>query len=411
MSDTWVIAARHLHKRYIVHRRQATTLKEMVVRNLFAKVEAEPYVALRDVTFEVQRGQALAIVGGNGSGKSTLLKLISGLTEPDGGSIEVRGRVASLLELGAGFQEEFTGMENIFLQCAILGLSRPQVQARLGSILEFAQIGDFIHTPVKHYSSGMFVRLAFAIATHVDADILLLDEVLAVGDQTFQAKCMEAIQNQRRAGRTILFVSHSIEHVRSVADTVLWLDKGEMMELGACHEVLPHYFERLQAESDSGTGSGSEGASERDLLRGRFHRREARIIGARFLRADGTESRGFASDEGFTLEVEIEVHEPLPSLCLLVQLGYGGVRGMWSDSGDLMRDVQPGRHLLRQWITGHCLAPGVYFVGLGLGESREYRHLYALMLRMYALSIGIDKKAAGGANPPLLSPIGRWEAN
>lgn len=411
MERVPVIVAHNLNKTYVVHRRQATTLKEMVVKNLFAPVAAEPYVALRDVSFEVHRGDALAIVGGNGSGKSTLLKLISGLTEPTSGTIEVHGRVASLLELGAGFQEEFTGMENIFLQCSILGLTREETLARLGSILDFAEIGDFIHTPVKHYSSGMFVRLAFAIATHVDADILLLDEVLAVGDQTFQGKCMEAIQEQRRHGRTILFVSHSIEHVRSVADVVLWLDKGERVEMGACHDVLPHYFERLQAMASGDDTPEAQGISERDALRGSFHRKEARLLAVKFFREDGTEARGFGADEPFVLDVEIEVSEPLPTLCLLIQFGYGAVRGTWSDTGELMKDVQPGRYRLRQRIARHFLAPGVYFVGLALGDTREYPTLYATMLRMHALSIGIDEKAAGGINPPLLRPVGRWIEN
>jgi ABC-type polysaccharide/polyol phosphate transport system ATPase subunit len=409
MDSECVIVARNLHKTYIVHRRQATTLKEMVVKNLLAPTQAEPYLALRDVSFAVRRGEALAIVGGNGSGKSTLLKLISGLTEPTSGTVEVVGRVASLLELGAGFQEDFTGMENIFLQCAILGLSRAETLDRLGSILDFAEIGDFIHTPVKHYSSGMFVRLAFAIATNVDADVLLLDEVLAVGDQSFQSKCMDAIQEHRRRGRTILFVSHSIEHVRTVADVVLWLDKGEKVEIGECHDVLPHYFEHLQA-SASGEGTPeSQGLSERDVLRGRFNRPEAKLLCARFLREDGSEARGFGVNEAFILEVDIEVMEALPSLCLLIQFGYGAVRGTWSDTGELMRDVQPGRYTLRQRVANHYLAPGVYFVGLALGDTREYRILYAMMLRLYALSLGIDERAAGGLNPPLLRPIGRWQ--
>ena len=179
-----------LSKTFEMYTSQATTLKEMIVKGFFQRGEKVAHEALRDVSFDIRRGESVAIIGGNGSGKSTLLKLISGISEPTRGRIELGGRVAALLELGAGFQPELTGMENIFLQGGILAMTREQVLARLEQILDFCELGTFIHTPMKRYSSGMIVRLGFALAVFSDADILLIDEVLSVGDLAFQEKCL-----------------------------------------------------------------------------------------------------------------------------------------------------------------------------------------------------------------------------
>lgn len=207
MSDV-VIHADGLVKEYLVAQGRASTLKERVVRSSSFGGPKRPFRALDNVTFELPAGRSLAIMGGNGSGKSTLLKLISGIIPPTEGTIRVGGRVAALLELGAAFQEEFTGMENIFLQCSIFGMKRRQILDALDSIIAFSELEKFIHTPVKKYSSGMFMRLAFAIALHLDTEIIALDEVLAVGDQAFQLKCRRRIEREKEKGKTILFVSH-----------------------------------------------------------------------------------------------------------------------------------------------------------------------------------------------------------
>jgi ABC-type polysaccharide/polyol phosphate transport system ATPase subunit len=199
------------------------------------------FYALKDVSFRVEHGECLAIVGGNGAGKSTLLSLVTGLCRPSEGRIRVDGRVAALLELGSGFHPELTGVENIFLNASLLGLSRKKTAACFDEIVEFSGVCEFIHEPLRTYSSGMIMRLAFSVAVHVDPDILIIDEVLAVGDQAFQSKCFERIARFKRAGKTLLFVSHSAQLVRQFCERTLWLDNGEAVLVGTPDEVLNAY--------------------------------------------------------------------------------------------------------------------------------------------------------------------------
>jgi ABC-type polysaccharide/polyol phosphate transport system ATPase subunit len=213
------------------------------IKERFLRRHAKPEVfyALKDVSFRVERGESMAIVGGNGAGKSTLLSLVTGLCEPTEGRIGVAGRVAALLELGSGFHPDLTGAENIVLNAALLGLSRKKTEACFDEIVEFSGVGDFIHEPLRTYSSGMNMRLAFSIAVHVDPDILIIDEVLAVGDQAFQAKCVERIGEFKHAGKTLLFVSHNPILVRQFCDRTLWLDHGKAVLVGTPDEVLTAY--------------------------------------------------------------------------------------------------------------------------------------------------------------------------
>ncbi|SMC28958.1 lipopolysaccharide transport system ATP-binding protein [Andreprevotia lacus DSM 23236] len=218
--------------------------------------------ALRDVSFEVGRGETVGIIGRNGSGKSTLLQLICGTLTPTSGRAEVKGRVAALLELGAGFNPEFTGIENIYLNAAILGLPSEKVGARLPEILAFADIGDFVHQPVKTYSSGMFVRLAFAVIAHVDADILVIDEALAVGDAFFTQKCMRFLRRFRENGGTLLFVSHDSGAVTTLCDRAIWLDKGQIRAQGSSKWVTEQYLQSKYASDDPSPNIGLELAAE-----------------------------------------------------------------------------------------------------------------------------------------------------
>ncbi len=207
------------------------------------------FFALKDVSFRVERGQSLAIIGGNGAGKSTLLSLVTGLCRPTEGSIAVNGRLAALLELGSGFHPDLTGRENVYLNASLLGLTRSRTEQCFKAIVEFSGVGEFMDDPVRTYSSGMQMRLAFSVAVHVDPDILIVDEVLAVGDAAFQAKCFERIQDFKRAGKTLLFVSHAPSLVKQLCDRALWLDHGELILLGTPAEVLEAYsggLERLK---------------------------------------------------------------------------------------------------------------------------------------------------------------------
>jgi len=201
----------------------------------------EAFYALRDVSFSLDRGDSLAVIGRNGAGKSTLLSLVAGLCQPTDGSVTVRGRVAALLELGSGFHHDLTGLENVRLNASLLGLSRKRTEEVFESILDFADIGEFIREPIRTYSTGMVVRLAFSIAVHVDPDILIIDEVLAVGDQRFQIKCFDRILDFKRQGKTLLFVSHAAPFVQRLCDQAIWLEHGRLELAGSPQDVLRAY--------------------------------------------------------------------------------------------------------------------------------------------------------------------------
>jgi ABC-type polysaccharide/polyol phosphate transport system ATPase subunit len=207
----------------------------------FREHSAEVFYALKDVSFSVRRGESLAVVGSNGAGKSTLLGLVAGLAPPDAGIVTVNGRVAPLLELGIGFHPELTGAENVQLNAALMGLSRRRTKAAYREIVEFADVGEFIREPLRAYSVGMKLRLAFAVAVHCDPEVLLVDEVLVVGDLSFQAKCMEKIREFQRQGKTLLCVSHAPEMLKTVCDRAIWLEHGKLIRAGPIVEILDAY--------------------------------------------------------------------------------------------------------------------------------------------------------------------------
>jgi len=211
--------------------------------NLVKGVHKERFSALTDVSFTVAQGECLGVIGHNGAGKSTLLNLATGLCRPTSGRVEVDGRVAALLELGAGFHPDLTGAENVTVNAALLGLTRRQTEERFAEIVDFAGIGDFVDEPLRTYSSGMMMRLAFAVAIHVDPDILILDEVLAVGDQDFSEKCIDRIKDFRRKGKTMICASHALSLIESICDRILWLDHGRLVQVGRASRVIHAYQE------------------------------------------------------------------------------------------------------------------------------------------------------------------------
>ena len=252
MSDA-AITATGLSKRFEVNRHRRSALKELVTRGRAPK--GDEFWALRDATFEVRRGETFGIIGHNGSGKSTTLKVVAGIYRPTSGRVEVHGRLAALLELGAGFHPELTGRENIFLNGAILGLSRSEISAAFDAIVEFAGIGEFIDAPVKVYSSGMYVRLGFAIAINVRPEILVIDEVIAVGDEEFQRKCFAHLARLRDAGATIVIVSHSMSLIADLCDSAMWIDHGAVRALGAASDVVAAYLGDVDAHGSAPAGA------------------------------------------------------------------------------------------------------------------------------------------------------------
>ncbi len=239
VSAPVAIYAEHLTKTFKLSHQPYSSLKGLLLAFLPRRVET--LTALQDLTLTIHKGETVGVIGQNGSGKSTLLGLIARVYRPTSGTLRVYGRVAPLLELGAGFHPDLTGLENIYFNAVILGLTRKQVSERLPEIIAFAELEDYIDAPIRTYSSGMLMRLGFAIAVHVDADILLIDEVLAVGDARFQQKCYQKIAQFQREGRTILFVSHDMQAVHQVAQRAIWLDKGVLRAEGAVETVIQAY--------------------------------------------------------------------------------------------------------------------------------------------------------------------------
>ncbi|MGA1506572.1 MAG: ABC transporter ATP-binding protein, partial [Ilumatobacteraceae bacterium] len=259
--STPAIRVESLWKNFRLYHERNRYIKAAMLRGRRARYEE--FWALQDVNLTVEKGATVGVIGSNGSGKTTLLKCLTGIYTPERGSISVEGNLAALLELGAGFHPELSGTENIYLNGSIMGMSKKEIDNKFDSIVEFAGLEQFIDTPVKNFSSGMTVRLGFSIATHVEPEVLLIDEILSVGDQAFQRKSTEKIEQFRRDGRTILVVSHSLGLVQQLCDTVVWLEKGHVKMIGPAAEVIAEYtgntygnFARDDASSKTRWGSG-----------------------------------------------------------------------------------------------------------------------------------------------------------
>ena len=265
-----VVSAERVSKKFKLFKERNQTLKAAVVRG--HRIVAEDFWALRDVSFEVHEGETFGLIGENGSGKSTMLKCLTKIYRPDEGRVEVEGKISALLELGAGFHPELTGRENVFLNGAILGLGQKELKRRFEEIVEFAGIGPFIDEPVKNYSSGMYIRLGFSVAINVDPDVLLIDEVLAVGDEAFQRKCNEKFGELRSQGKTIVLVSHGMAGVQNLCDRVAWFEHGKLMKIGEPREVIEAYVGNVQVdrevdvEGHTRWGSGEGRITEVELL-------------------------------------------------------------------------------------------------------------------------------------------------
>lgn len=235
-----VISVNNVSKIYKLYDSPMDRFKEAI--HPFHKLYSKPFYALKNVSFEIAKGETVGIIGTNGSGKSTILKIITGVIQPSEGSIDVQGKISALLELGAGFDMDYSGVENIYMNGAVLGFSREEMEKKKDEILEFADIGSFVYQPVKTYSSGMLVRLAFALAINVEPEILIIDEALAVGDAFFQAKCFDKLESIKASGTTILFVSHDIVSVKKLCSRAIWLEKGNLREIGEAKSVCEKYL-------------------------------------------------------------------------------------------------------------------------------------------------------------------------
>jgi len=323
----------------------------------------ETFWALKDVSLEVKEGEVLGLIGRNGAGKTTLLKILSRITRPTTGWAEIHGRVGSLLEVGTGFHAELTGRENTFLSGAILGMSKREIARKFDEIVAFAELEKFIDTPVKHYSSGMYVRLAFAVAAHLEPEILLVDEVLAVGDINFQKKCLGKMGDVARAGRTVVLVSHQLNQIRRLCHRVLWIDAASVRQDGPTHEVTSAY-ESAMARGES-NGHGQDRASH---TKGHFLRWE-------IAEPPTSQPHVLSSLGPVTVNFAVELAEPISSGEHGIALFNAERQLMWARAAQNL-SLEPGVHVLSHTFPSLPLRPGAYQWQVSLWDNGEVLDLW-----------------------------------
>jgi lipopolysaccharide transport system ATP-binding protein len=362
-----VIAARGLAKQYMLGQHQAAygTLRESLAhvgRRFTGRehtAEAEKVWALRDVTFDVQQGEVLGIVGRNGAGKSTLLKVLTRITSPSAGRVEIRGRVGSLLEVGTGFHPELTGRENIYLNGAILGMKRREIEQRFDAIVEFSGVERFMDTPVKRYSSGMYVRLAFAVAAHLEPEILLVDEVLSVGDAEFQRRCLGRMEELGSSGRTVIFVSHQLSAIAHLCDRAIQIDAGRVVGDGRAADVIANYLH--QTHSAGSTREWSEESAPGDDL--------AKILAVRLVPHEGLPPGVVDVRRPVAIETVFKVLDEgkpvFPKLKIKDQEGAIAFNAMDTDERWL-EPTPPGEYVSTAWIPGNLLNEGSVIVEMAI---------------------------------------------
>lgn len=373
--------------------------------------------ALDDISFTVAPGEAFGVIGGNGSGKSTLLKVIAGILRPTSGRVEIRGRVAALIELGAGFHPEISGRENVFINGAILGLRRKEIERRFDEIVEFSGLADFIDEPVKNYSSGMYVRLGFAVAIHTDPDLLLVDEVLAVGDESFAHRCLRRIDELLAAGKSVVLVSHSLDLVEGLCDRVLWLDGGRSRLAGSPRRVVDAYRQSVAEDEGRDHRQAKEEGERFADVPGlevdetgeplRWGSRRAEIVGARLLPGDPPAERYYLeSGEPAVFELEVVAAAPLADFVFGVAINTPRGIECWGTNTDLA-GFAPGRLAGRAVVRLVCpelrLGAGEYQVDVAVHARDGAPYDY----RKKALTFTVTSRERGAG---LYRPAHRWEA-
>ncbi len=384
-------------KRFIINPHRRTSLKERVVRGS-SKADRHEFWALRDISFSVPQGVTLGLVGSNGSGKSTALKVISGIYRPTSGSVRVNGRLSALLELGAGFHGELTGRENIDLNASILGLSPREIAQVSDKIVEFAEIGDFIDAPVKVYSSGMFVRLGFAVAVNVKPDVLVVDEVIAVGDERFQRKCFDHLFEMRRSGATIVVVSHAMSLMEDVCDEVLWLDSGEIKARGESRAVVREYLADVNAGE-----AAREGESINDS--GRRGSGEIRVKDVKWSADEGPFERApVVAGQRVTFRIEYEAVADLGNAVFgLGFINEAGISVAGPNSGSTKRwSVQKGRGFVHFTVDRLLLQPAEFGISAAIVDRA---HVFDYVDRAYQFRV----RSSGSDEPGLVQMPGTWD--
>jgi lipopolysaccharide transport system ATP-binding protein len=362
----------------------------------------EEFWALDDISLDIRQGERIGIIGRNGAGKSTMLKILSRITEPSRGRIRLNGRVASLLEVGTGFHPELTGRENIFLNGAILGMSKVEIRRKFDAIVEFAEVERFLDTPVKRYSSGMYVRLAFSVAAHLESDILIVDEVLAVGDAGFQKKCMGKMESVANEGRTILFVSHNMGAISELCTTAALLHKGKLVTQGAVPQVIEQYARLTLNEQASGLQFEDD------------EKKPSTIVAVRICNSSGQNTNSFDLAKDIVIEIVYKVRRASAGLQLTVTIARNMVDVLHSFDTDDDAELpmrKPGVYTAFYRIPGMSLKAGSYSASAFIGTSevllQSLEHVLAFDVEEW--SVNTQSKGYRRERPGLLISPGKWE--
>ena len=414
MDKKLAIEVRDLTKIYKLYNKPSDRLKESL--GLSRKKKFSEHYALRNVSLEIEQGETVGIIGTNGSGKSTILKIITGVLNKTAGELKVNGRISALLELGAGFNMEYTGIENIYLNGTMIGFSEEEINAKMDAILEFADIGEFVHQPVKTYSSGMFVRLAFAVAINIEPEILIVDEALSVGDVFFQAKCFHKFEEFKKMGKTILFVSHDLGSIGKYCDRVILLNKGVMLAEGTPRDMINMYkkvlvnqldvdtLEDISEASAATSGAGGQHTWKSNFLVNQavsdYGSKEAEIVDFAIVDQYGSMSNLIEKGTEFTVKAKLQFHQEVknPIYTFTIKNAHGtditGTNTMYEkvETGCL----QPGDVCIVSYTQQMDLQGGDYLISLGCtgyvgDEFRVYHRLYDLV----NITVISDKNTVG----------------
>ena len=392
-----------IYQKYSSRHRFKTFKSALIKGDLFKSMKPDEVVtALKDLNFEVEEGTAFGVIGENGSGKSTLLKIVTGIVKPSSGTVTVNGKVSALIELGAGFHPEITGRENIFINGIMLGLTKKEIHEKFDEIVRFAELEEFIDAPVKTYSSGMYMRLGFSIAINVNPDVLLVDEVLSVGDASFVPKCLDRIDDFRRRKKTILFVSHDLATVRRICDKVIWLKDGIIQTIGEPNRVVDAYlqdvtdkqeedFEKRQQVVDK------EEKYDENRRENRWGKREVEITKTVITNMDGKEKHVFSPDEGMVIEVDVEAYSEIKDFAF--GIGIFNSQGICCyGTNTILEELEPasisGKGKVHLRIERLNLVNGIYYLDIAVHKRDGYpfdyhRNLYSFLVSSFEKDVGI----------------------
>ncbi len=404
------ITAKNLSKKYFLGAAKSNSLRDAVVNFTSKRRVRDEIWALKDISFEVAEGETLGIIGHNGAGKSTLLKILSRITKPTDGKAEIRGRVGSLLEVGTGFHNELTGRENIYLNGAILGMKRAEIDQRFDEIVAFSELEKFLDTPVKFYSSGMYMRLAFSVAAHLEPEVLIVDEVLAVGDVSFQKKSIAKMRSVGSSGRTVLFVSHDMHAITRLCKRAIWITDGRIKLDGEARSVVSEYLNEL-------TETGAERQWEVEKAPGN---ETARLLSVRICDANGKTSSSLDIRKNIGVEMTYEVLES--GKILVPNLHFYNDQGVcifvahdWN-SGWRNRERERGTYTTTAWIPGNFLAEGAVFVTAALSTYKPLIvHFVVRDAVVFHVADSLEGDSArgdyAGVLPGIVRPMLDWETD